>query len=269
MALVEKQCDGAIGQLIFNRPEKLNALNSGVLKAFDTVLSELISDPDIRCIIIRGEGRAFSVGYDLEPDNQLFSDGQKSRIRSYDDWQALRTTIDRWLSVWRAPKPVIAAIHGYCMGGATQLAVCCDLTVIARDAVVGWPTIPLGGGLLSPTSAWLIGPKRAKEMSFIAGNRFSGEEAERWGWANHAVDSDDVLAKAIELATGISKMPPDLLRVKKTALNRVFDLQGFAESQYFGAEFDAIAHDSAGCAELVEHVEEGGLKKAMEWYNSQ
>ena len=77
------------------------------------------------------------------------------------------------LAVARCPKPVIAQVHGFCIGVATQMAVCCDITVVSEDAHIGWPAVPLGGGYLSPFSAWLIGPKKAKELSFIAGSRMS------------------------------------------------------------------------------------------------
>ena len=267
MALVEQSQEDGIGWLTLNRPEKLNALSSVLLTEFDSAFADLADSDDVRCIIIRGEGRAFSVGYDLAPENNLFADPDGGRIRSFTDWRFLRSTIDRWLRVWRCPKPVIGAVHGYCMGGATQLAVCCDLTVVASDTVIGWPMLPIGGGLLAPTSEWLIGPKRAKEMSFIVGNKFSGEEAAAWGWANRSVPPEDLLDTVRGMARKIAKVPPEVMMIKKRALNRIMDLQGFAESLYFGAEFDAIAHDSDGCASLAEQLEELGLKEAIKAYH--
>ncbi len=155
------------------------------------------------------------------------------------------------------------------MGLATQLAVCCDITVIAEDAVVGWPSLPLGGGLLSPMSCWLIGPKKAKELSYIAGSRMSGTEAHELGWANHAVPAADVLTRAEKIARQIARTPPDLLRIKKAALNRMMDLSGFTEVALAGAEFDAIAHDSPGMMSITAKIDELGLKGAMAWFDSQ
>lgn len=269
MALVESLKEGSVGWLVLNRPEKLNALSTALLAEFDVVFADLVGDDDIRCIIIRGEGRAFSVGYDLGADSYAFSEEGGRRRRAFDDWKSLRANIDRWLDVWRCPKPVIAAITGYCMGGATQLAVCCDLTVVAKEAIIGWPKLPAGGGLLAPTSEWLIGPKRAKEMSYIAGNQFTGEEAELWGWANRAVELDNVLTVAAEMARKAAKIPPDVMMIKKRALNRIMDMQGFSESMYFGAEFDAIGHDSDGCAAIVAHLDEFGLKETIKWFESE
>jgi len=152
------------------------------------------------------------------------------------------------------------------MGGATMLAVCCDLTVVADDAVVGWPSVPLGAGLIGPVNAWLMGPKKAKEMSYVVGSRMSGREAAEWGWANYAVPADEVLDRAGSLARVIARTPVELLQVKKRAINRVLDLQGFSEMVMFGAEFDAIAHDSAAVDAIRDEIRERGLKETIARY---
>lgn len=264
MALIEVEVDGRLGWLTFNRPEKLNALSPEMFEGFVTSFRELAANDEVRVILLRGTGRAFSVGFDVDRDSHDKQD--QKRITALEDWMGLREIVDRWLEVWRCPKPVIAAVHGYCMGLATQLAVCCDLTVVAKDAVIGWPSLPLGGGLLGTTSMWLIGPKKAKELSYIAGSRLSGEEAFDLGWANYAVDADEVQEKARFLAERIAKTPPDLLRLKKMAINRVMDVQGFQEAITFGAEWDAIAHDSPGMLWIGEKVRELGIKGAIEWF---
>src|SRR5258708_10317175 len=141
------QVEGSTGHLVLNRPEKLNALSGELLSRFDTGLDELLASAVVRCIIVRGAGSSFSAGYDVgartpagsadEREGQTGSDpGQPSSVA---DWARIRAGIERWLRVWHCAKPVIAAVHGYCLGGATQLAVCCDLTVVASDAVIGWP----------------------------------------------------------------------------------------------------------------------------------
>jgi enoyl-CoA hydratase len=264
MAFVETSVDGRLGWIVLNRPEKLNALNPELFDEFTAALRELVDDDRVRCILIRGEGRAFSVGFDVDRGAQDIRG--RDRVKALEDWIGLRAIVDRWLEVWRAPKPVIAAVHGYCMGLATQLAVCCDLTVVADDAVIGWPSLPLGGGLLAPVSLWLIGPKKAKELSYIAGSRMSGAEAAELGWANYSVPAEDVVSRATELAERIAKTPPDLLRLKKYALNRIMDVQGFSEAVTFGAEWDAIAHDSQGLVEISAKVEELGVKEAIAWF---
>lgn len=266
MALVETSKDGRVGWITFNRPEKLNALSPEMFAGFREALRSMGADDQVRCVVIRGEGRAFSVGFDVDRDSDYL---RKARRLALEDWDHLREIMEHWMAVWRFDKPVIAAVHGYCMGLATQLAVCCDMTVVAEDAVIGWPSLPLGGGLLSPVSCWLIGPKKAKELSFIAGSRISGEEATALGWANYAVPADMVVEHAAALAAKVAKTPPDLLRLKKKALNRLMDIQGFTETIMAGAEWDAIAHDSQGMAEISEKVQELGVKGAIAWFEQE
>ncbi|SCL20195.1 enoyl-CoA hydratase [Micromonospora pallida] len=258
---------GRIGYLTFNRPEKLNAMNNQLLDEFSAEIAALGANPDISVIVISGNGRAFSVGFDVDPGNG--GSDAASGLESYLDWESLRRNIQRWLAVWDTPKPVVSAIEGYCMGGATMLAVCTDITVVGEDAVIGWPAIPLGGGLLSPTTAWLIGPKKAKELSFIAGSRMSGAEAAALGWANYAVPAGTALKRAEALAQQIAKMPLDLLRLKKMALNRHMDQRGFREAILQGAEWDAVAHTAQGTHTMTQKIKELGLKGAIGWFHSE
>lgn len=264
MALVETKVENKIGWLILNRPEKLNAFSREMLAEFGAAVDTLSNDPAVSLIVLRGEGRAFSVGYDVGAPASYAGEGDdRPRRRTMDDWVRLRENIELWLKVWRSPKPVIASIQGYCMGGATMLAVCCDITVIAEDATVGWPSVPLGGGLIAPVSIWLLGPKKAKEMSYIIGSKMSGIEAKEWGWANYAVPADELLERTTKLANRIAKTPAGLLVLKKRALNRVMDTQGFTEAILAGAEFDAIAHDSVSVEETATLISKMGLKDAI------
>ena len=257
MTAVTTEVRDRIGWLVLDRPDKLNAFNRQLLAAYSAAVDALNADPDVSVIVIRGAGRSFSVGYDVAGRS---TDG---RTRTLDDWLDLRERVDLWLKVWRCPKPVIAAVHGYCMGGATTLAVCCDLTVVAEDAVIGWPSVPLGAGLIGPVNAWLMGPKKAKEMSYVVGSRMSGREAAEWGWANRAVPADELLDSVDRLAQVIARTPTELLHVKKRAINRVMDMQGFSEMVMFGAEFDAIAHDSAAVDTIRAEIRERGLKATV------
>lgn len=260
MALIKTQRRGKVAELILARPEKLNAFNDEMLELFRRKLRTLGDDPAVSCVVVRGEGRSFSVGYDVA--------GEREHKTAYDDWVSLRDKIEYWRDVWALPKPVIASIQGHCMGGATMLAVCADITVVADDAIIGWPTIPLGGGLLSPVSLWLIGPKRAKELSYIAGSRMTGVEAAALGWANRSVPPADLAAETRAMAEAVARTPLDLLTLKKRALNRTMDLQGFSEALMYGAEWDAIAHASPQLQPIVDKLQEVGLKETIEWFHA-
>lgn len=260
--------DGAVAQIVLHRPKKLNALTPAMLDEFSAALAAFGADDAVSVIVISGAGGNFSVGYDVDRADDGYSGAVKDS-GTWDDWESLRRNNQRWLSIWDTPKPVVSAIEGYCMGGATQLSVCTDITVVSERAVIGWPSIPLGGGLLSPPTAWLVGPKRAKELSYIAGSRMSGVEAAQRGWANHAVEPGTALEHALAIAADIARTPLDLLRLKKLALNRQFDLQGFRESFLAGAEWDALAHTAAGTHRMVDKINELGLKDAIRWFHSE
>lgn len=254
-----------VAELVLNRPEKLNAFNTEMLDAFSAAIDELTGDDSIRCVLLRGEGRAFSVGYDVQRAKE-YGNGGGDHGSAYADWTRLKRNLDRWLAVWDLDKPVVAAVHGHCIGGATMLCVCTDITIVADDASIAWPSVPLGGGLLSPVSLWLTGMKRARELSYIAGSAMTGVEAADLGWANRAVPAACLLDDARATARAIARMPASLLRLKKLALNRVMEAQGFRTAFQFGAEWDAIAHTTPENARMTERIREVGLKDAIAWF---
>ncbi|GAA0935920.1 enoyl-CoA hydratase-related protein [Pseudonocardia zijingensis] len=270
MSLIElvRGADG-VAELVLNRPEKLNAFNTEMLDAFSDAVDDLTGDDSVRCVLLRGEGRAFSVGYDVQRAGSTGSgtgEPRPAHPSAYTDWSRLKRNLDRWLAVWDLDKPVVAAVHGHCIGGATMLCVCADLTIVAEDASIAWPSVPLGGGLLSPVSLWLTGMKRARELSYIAGSAMSGSEAADLGWANRAVPAADVLADARATARQIARMPASLLRLKKLALNRVMEAQGFRTAFQFGAEWDAIAHTTPEHEVMAAQIRDHGLKDAIAWF---
>lgn len=249
--------DGPVGSLILNRPDKLNAMNAQMLQEFSSGLEELAEDQTVRVIIIRAEGRAFSTGYDLQRG------GGYEEPDVVDNFQHLSGHIKRYLALWDCPKPVIAAVHGYCLAGATQMCVFTDITVVAEDAVIGLPKIPIGGGFITPIWSWLVGPKRAKQMAFVAGSTISGATAVDWGWANYSVPADELVAEAERLARDIARTPLPILAMKKYSINRVAELQGFRSSVTLGAETDALLHVSSAVEELRKVLRADGLKEAV------
>lgn len=257
---VNYQVNEGIGTITLNRPDKMNAFNGQMLADFAAALTQAEHDDSVRVVILKGAGRTFSAGYDISRGESTPHDRNIS-----EDRDRLQAAIDQWLRVWDFPKPVIAQVHGYCMAGATMLAICCDITLVAEDAIIRWPALPIGGGLIGPMWTWLVGPKKAKEMSFIAGSEMSGAEAHSWGWANRAVPAADLEAQTLRMAHQIARTPSDLLRLKKLAINRVMDAQGFRTTAMFGAEWDAIAHYTKGASTMTGKIQELGLKGAIEW----
>jgi enoyl-CoA hydratase/carnithine racemase len=251
--------DGPLTWLTLNRPERLNALNATLLAELSDALDALAGHDESRVIAIRGAGRAFSSGYDIERDESAVAE-QRDIVEDYD---AHAKHLERFLQIWDHPKPVIASVHGYCLAGATQLCVFCDITVVAEDAVIGLPSLPMGGGYITPLWVPLVGPKRAKQMSFVAGSTISGQTASDWGWANYAVPADQLEDDVRTLATDIARIPAPVLRMKKIAINRVADVMGFRTIVPMGAETDALLHFSTPIVEMSDSIKEHGLKGAI------
>jgi enoyl-CoA hydratase/carnithine racemase len=246
-----------------NRPDRLNALNGILLQELSDALDYLAKDDKTSVIIIKGNGRAFSAGYDLNPDE--YSPIDRDIVDEHD---MLEGYLRIFLKIWDHPKPVIAAVHGYCLAGATQLCVFCDITVVAADAKIGLPALPAGGGFITPLWTPLVGPKRAKQMSFVANSQISGETASEWGWANYAVPAQELDENVRDLAIEIAKIPSRILRMKKIAINRVWDAMGFRNIVPMGAETDALLHHSKEVQQVGNAIKTLGLKGAIAQFNA-
>ena len=248
--------EGDLSWIILDRPERANSMSNEMLEELSAAIRSL-EDTGGPIIAIRGEGKGFSAGYDI---------GQVGTPKAADpvaDCNRLQRNVDRWLAIWDHPKPVIAAVHGYCLAGATQLCVYADITIVAEDARIGEPSIPIGGGYIAPLWAPLVGPKRAKELAFVPGNTIDGRTAVEWGWANHAVPLEDLLDTVRTLASRMALTPPDVLRVKKLSINRAMEAMGLRAASSGVAEMDALLHTAPSVLALRERIRDEGLKDVI------
>jgi len=250
---------GPLSWIVLDRPDKANALSNELLDELSDALRLLAAEGGA-VLAIRGEGKGFSAGYDLD---QV---GKAGRVDPVADRARLQRNLDRYLAIWDHPKPVIAAVHGYCIAGATQMCVFADITVVAHDARIGEPALPIGGGYIAPLWAPLVGPKRAKELAFVPGNSVDGRTAVEWGWANHSVDAGELVPVVEDLAARIAKTPPDVLRVKKLSINRAMEAMGVRQATVSVAEMDALLHTSPAVLDLRAWIAEVGLREAMAAY---
>lgn len=259
------ELEGPVAWVTLNRPERLNAMNDVLLKELDHALQHLATTNN-RVVVIRGAGRAFSAGYDLSADSEEI--GYATSRGPVHDRDRLLANIETWTRIWRHPQPVIAAVHGYCIGGGAQLASMADITFVADDSVImASPALPIGGGYLSPLWVHLVGPKRAKLMSFDAGRRIDGRTAAEWGWAAESVPADKLEQHVRDTAYSIARTPGNLLRLKKEAINRVTELEGLLTYARMGAETDALLHGTPEVIEARSWILELGLKGAIKRFN--
>jgi enoyl-CoA hydratase len=255
--------NGPLTWIVLDRPDAANALSGDMINEFSDALERLRTEGG-PVLAIRGEGRGFGSGYDLGQVGKLNLDN----IDPVADRNRLTHNLNAWIAIWDHPKPVIAAVHGYCMAGSTQICVYADITVVAEDARIGEPTIPIGGGYIAPLWSPLVGPKRAKEMAFVPGNTIDGKTAVEWGWANHAVPAEDLIASVEGLAARIAKTPSDVLAMKKLSINRAAEAGGFRAAAAGVAEIDALLHLAPSVMAIKRRVNEIGLKASIAEFRS-
>jgi enoyl-CoA hydratase len=250
---------GPLSWVVLARPDRANALSPAMLDELANAFAALRSEGG-PVLAIRGEGKGFSAGMDLDVV------GKPGVVDPIADRDRLRANIERWLTLWDHPKPIIAAVHGYCIAAASQLCVFADITIVAHDAKIGEPAVPIGGGYIAPVWSTLVGAKRAKELAFVPGNNIDGRTAVEWGWANHSVPAEDLRASVEELAARIAKTPPDVLRIKKLSINRAAEAQGFRAALEHVAEMDALLHASPSVGAVKQAIAERGMKTVMSEY---
>lgn len=242
-----------IDWIIFDRPDAANAFSATLLNAFSDALTTL-AETGAPVIGIRGEGKGFSSGVDLS---------EYAIGTPVEDVARLRRNLDRWQAMWRHPKPVIVAIHGFCLGIAAQMPCFADMTIVAEDARIGEPGIPLGGGYIAPAWVSQVGAKRAKELAFLPGNYVDGKTAVEWGWANAAVPADRLVACVEALAERMAKIPLPVLTMKKRSINRAMEAGGFLNAVNAVSESDAILHFEPSVLELREQLAKDGLRETL------
>jgi enoyl-CoA hydratase len=252
---------GPVRRLTMDRPDSLNALNRELVDAMSAALDDAADDDGIRVLILRGAGRAFCAGYDLNEDAREGTLGA-------DRWhEELRHSTDEMLKFLDHPKPVIASVHSYCLAGGTDLMLACDLAVAAEDAYFGYVDVRFGSGVVSMFLPWVVGVRTAKELLFTGEDRVSAEEALRLGLVNRVVPRAELDDATLALADEIAKNEPFVIQATKRAANRVWDVAGFRDAMAANTELDVEIETANLPArdEFRRITTEQGLKAAIAW----
>lgn len=244
---------GAVGAVIFNRDEKLNALTDEMLDLAGVYLGELGEDDGVKVVVLKGCGRCFSVGYDIGPAIPLPKDSAGVRR-----WADRRYSLIG--QIWELAKPVIAQVHGYCLAGANDLANVCDITVASEDAVFGYPAVRWGGHTHRLTYAWHMPMKQVRELLFT-GDSVTAAQALAWGMVNHVVAREALEEYVCELAGRIALMPAEGLAINKISINQTYELMGYRNAMSFTNQ---IANTNMlRRSEFFESVQAVGLREAL------
>jgi enoyl-CoA hydratase len=252
---------GSVRRLTMNRPDALNALNAGLTEAISVAIREAGADDAVSVVIIRGAGRAFCAGYDLNEDA---TGGVLDARRWYEE---LNASTAKMLEIFDCPKPVIASVHSYCLAGGTDLMLACDLAVAADDAYFGYVDVRFGSGVVSMFLPWVVGMRAAKELLFTGEDRVPADEALRLGLVNRVVPRDRLDDATLELAEEIAKNEPFVVQTSKRAANRAWDVAGFRAAMASNTELDVMIETANLPArdEFRRITQEQGLKAAIMW----
>ncbi len=230
---IEFEKRGPIAEIRLNRPDKLNAVNRAMNDELCAALADAEKDDEVRVIILSGNGRAFSAGFDLESDDRDPETSEHSHIR-----QELERTFDLIMRFWDCPKPTIAAVHGYCLGSSMEISAVCDITIAADDCRFGAPEVRFGSGIVCMVLPWLIGTKHAKEMLLAGSNNIDASRAEAIGLANRVVAASDLMKEARAQANEIALNDPLAVRLTKKAINHSLETAGMRDALRSALETD-------------------------------
>jgi enoyl-CoA hydratase len=259
--------DEHICTITLNRPEKLNAMSRTLLDELEAAFGAAKTDPEVSVVLLKGAGRSFCAGYDLAPNDWILSqygadfEGPVDAVVDRDD---VTEILERWLRLWRFPKPIVAQVQGVCLSGAGELLGIADLVVAAEGSQFGHPA---GRDLGIPVtlSFWpmLIGMRKTKELLFTA-KLIGGAEAERIGLVNQVVPDDEVEGAALAMARDVARTAEVGLRMSKLATNRWFENMGLLASCYSTADLDTFFHQSSTYVDFFTAVREKGMSGALQ-----
>jgi enoyl-CoA hydratase len=257
---VRYETRGPAAWVTLNRPEKLNALNKPVLAGLHAAFDRAVADDDVKVVVLTGEGRAFSAGYDL-------ADEAAGEYGAAHEWHhVLGVDIDATMKLWALPKPTIAAVRGYCLAGGCELAMACDMIVSGESGRFGEPEIRYGSGPVTLLMPFMLGQKKTNELLFT-GDMVDAVAAERMGLVNRVVADDDLEAEVEVLVRKIAPTPLPVLRLTKLALVRAFEAMGLREAVNTNLDLSSMlnAADTPEQREFMEITKSQGLKAALAW----
>lgn len=264
------QMDGRVATVTLNRPDRLNAIDPHMPEEIADAVQRANEDDAVHVIVLTGAGRGFCSGYDLKLSAETAGEVTGSQLAGegggpWDpmrDFYMMNRNTECFMSLWRSYKPTIAKINGPAVAGGSDIALCCDLIVMAEDAVIGYPPARVWG---CPTTAmWVyrLGAQLAKRMLFT-GDLISGREARELGLCLDAAPLDELDDRVEALAQRIAGVPKNQLMMQKLMINQAYENMGLSNTQMFATLFDGITRHSPEGVWFKQRAEEAGFKQAV------
>ncbi len=251
---------GPSAWITLNRPKKLNAMTNALVDQLEAALDQAEADDEVRIVVLRGAGRAFCAGYDLE---QEAHEGEPSIT----EWhELLSRDVEVTMKLWALSKPTIAAVHGWCLAGGMEVAMACDLLICTDDARFGEPEVRFGSGPVTLLMPFVLGERRTREL-LLTGDSIDAATALAWGLANRVVPADQLEAEVQEWIARIAPTPLRVLQLTKQALNRAQKAMGLLEAVEANLDLSAMLNGAQTPEQqaFYELVRTEGLKAALAW----
>jgi enoyl-CoA hydratase len=257
-----------VATITLNRPEALNTIVPPMPDEVEAAVTAAVRDRDVKVIVVRGAGRAFCAGYDFGGgfhhwDAEITTDGRWDPGKDFvgATAPALAPT-QKFMSVWRSPKPVIAQVHGWCVGGGSDFALCADLVIASEDARIGTPYSRIWGAYLSGMWLYRLGLTRAKELA-LTGRPLSGAEAARVELINEAVPFADLQETVRRRAQELASIPASQLAAMKLIVNQAYEHMGLAATQTLGPILDGLMRNTPEAERFIERAARDGVPAAV------
>jgi enoyl-CoA hydratase len=278
--------DGRVARITLDRPERGNGLTRALIDELAQSVERADLDPAVHVILLSGNGKGFCGGYDLVDSAEGLGDGERASsarpaagspldpavmAANHDpsgtwdpmvDYAMMSRNVKAFMSLFECSKPVVCKVHGFCVAGGTDLALCSDLLVIAQDAKIGYPPARVWGSPTTSMWAHRLGPQRAKRLLFT-GDCLSGAEALEWGLAIEAPPAAELDARAEALVARIAQTPLNQLQMMKLLVNQQTVAQGLPATQLIGTVFDGIARHTAEGYAFQQHAAGDGFRAAV------
>ncbi len=259
---------GQVATITLNRPESLNTIVPPMPEEVEAAVELAVRDEAVKVIVLRGAGRAFCAGYDFGDgfhhwDEALTSSGEWDPGKDFvaATAPALAPT-QKLMSVWRAPKPTIAQVHGWCVGGGSDFALCADLVIASEDARIGTPYSRMWGAYLSGMWIYRLGLTKAKEYA-LTGKPLSGTEAAEIELINRAVPFERLEQTVAETARELAAIPASQLAAMKLVVNHAYESMGLASTQTLGPILDGLMRNTPDAKRFIDLAEREGVPAAV------
>jgi enoyl-CoA hydratase len=258
----------AVASITLNRPDRLNTIVPPMPDELEAAVLRAVKDPRVNVILLRGAGRAFCAGFDFGQgfhhwDEALTTDGAWDPGKDFIGATASALgPVPKFMTIWRSPKPVIAQVHGWCVGGGSDLALCADIVIASDDARIGTPYSRMWGCYLTGMWIYRLGLTRAKEHA-LTGRPLSGREAAEVGLVNASVPFDRLEAEALETADRLTSIPSAQLAAMKLIVNQAYENMGLASTQLLGPVLDGLMRNTPDAKRFIELAEREGVSTVV------